>query len=104
MSLGLFASAFARSEFQAVQFMPAFIAPQLFVCGLFVPRDQMASFLRWAADILPLPYLVEAIQTVARTNGWSSSLIHDFTVIGLMTVITLILSAVTLRRSQASAK
>ena len=45
MSLGLFVSAFARTEFQAVQFMPAFVFPQLLLCGLFVARDQMAPLL-----------------------------------------------------------
>jgi ABC-2 type transport system permease protein len=43
----LFTSAFASSEFQAVQFMPAFIFPQLLTCGLFVSRDQMAGWLQW---------------------------------------------------------
>ena len=56
MALGLFLSAFARTEFQAVQFMPAFILPQLLLCGLFVPRDEMAPVLdaiswRAAADL-----------------------------------------------------
>ena len=45
MALGLFLSAFARTEFQAVQFMPAVVLPQILLCGLFVPRDQMARLL-----------------------------------------------------------
>ena len=45
VALGLFVSAFARSEFQAVQFMPAVVLPQLLLCGLFVARDQMAGWL-----------------------------------------------------------
>jgi ABC-2 type transport system permease protein len=98
MALGLFASAFAATEFQAVQFMPAFIAPQLFLCGLFIPRDQMAEPLRWAADVLPLPYVVEAIQNVAKTSGWSGDLKHDLIVVGAFGLGSLILSAATLRR------
>jgi ABC-2 type transport system permease protein len=50
MALGLFVSAFASSEFQAVQFMPAFVLPQLILCGLFVPREEMAS----ALEALPM--------------------------------------------------
>ena len=46
MSLGLLASAFATSEFQAVQFMPAVVLPQLLLCGLFVARDRMAGAAR----------------------------------------------------------
>lgn len=48
--LGLFVSAFASTEFQAVQFMPAFVAPQLLTCGLFLPREKMAEPLQWFAN------------------------------------------------------
>jgi ABC-2 type transport system permease protein len=61
MALGLFVSAFAQTEFQAVQFMPAFIFPQLLLCGLFVPRDQMAGFLEAVSWALPLTYAFEAL-------------------------------------------
>ncbi|MGC8461148.1 MAG: ABC transporter permease [Candidatus Dormibacteria bacterium] len=44
-TLGLLVSAFASSEFQAVQFMPALLFPQILTCGLFVPRDQIATLL-----------------------------------------------------------
>jgi ABC-2 type transport system permease protein len=66
MALGLFLSAFARTEFQAVQFMPAFVLPQIMLCGLFVPRDQMARALELLSDVLPLTYAYDAL---ARTTG-----------------------------------
>jgi ABC-2 type transport system permease protein len=56
MALGLFVSAFARTEFQAVQFMPAIIFPQLLLCGLFVERQEMASALYGISWALPLTY------------------------------------------------
>ena len=46
VALGLLASAFARTEFQAVQFMPVIVLPQFFLCGLLVPVDQMAGWLQ----------------------------------------------------------
>ena len=61
MALGLLASAFARTEFQAVQFMPAFIFPQLLLCGLFVARDSMAPALDAASYALPLTYAYDAL-------------------------------------------
>ena len=61
MALGLFASAFARTEFQAVQFMPALIFPQLLLCGLFLPRDQMAGWLHAISWLMPLTYAYEAL-------------------------------------------
>src|SRR5688572_8196201 len=66
MALGLFVSAFANSEFQAVQFMPAFVLPQALLCGLLVPREQMAGWLQAISDVLPMSYAVEALTEVGR--------------------------------------
>ena len=49
-ALGLFVSAFAQTEFQAVQFMPAMVFPQMLLCGLLVDRGSMATWLRWISD------------------------------------------------------
>ena len=64
-ALGLLASAFASSEFQAVQFMPAFVLPQILLCGLLVPLDQMAAWLEAIASVLPLTFAFEALDAVA---------------------------------------
>ncbi len=98
MSLGLFASAFARSEFQAVQFMPAFVLPQLLLCGIIVPRDQMTDVLRWLSDVMPLSYAVEAMQQLTASSSWSGTLVRDVLVIAAFTVCSLIGGALTLRR------
>jgi ABC-2 type transport system permease protein len=69
--LGLAASALARTEFQAVQLMPATIFPQLIVCGLIMPRDQMPEVLEWISRAFPLTYAVDAMQQIAAGGGWS---------------------------------
>lgn len=99
MSLGLFVSAFARSEFQAVQFMPAIILPQFLLCGLLVPRDQMPEVLEWVSRALPLSYAVDAmskVSTQATPEIWG-----DVAVICGFVVAFLGLGAVTLRRRSA---
>ncbi|GAA4605931.1 ABC transporter permease [Actinoallomurus liliacearum] len=98
VALGLFTSAFARTEFQAVQFMPAFILPQVLLAGLFVPRDQMSTVLRWIADVLPLSYLVEAMRELTGHSGLTGTLGRDIAVIAGCTVLALLLGAATLRR------
>ncbi|MFC5753518.1 ABC transporter permease [Actinomadura rugatobispora] len=98
MALGLFASAFARTEFQAVQFMPAFVLPQTLLCGLIVPRDQMASWLEAISNVLPLSYAVDAMQRVTVESGFSGGLTRDVVVIGACAVLALLLGAATLRR------
>jgi ABC-2 type transport system permease protein len=95
MALGLFASAFARTEFQAVQFMPALVLPQALLCGLLVPRGQMSAVLRWISDVLPLSYAVDAMQSLTRSSGTP---VRDITVMLGFTVAALLLGAVTLRR------
>lgn len=67
VAIGLLCSAFARTEFQAVQFMPVVVIPQLFLCGLLVPRDQMPNWLGTISDVLPLSYLVDALQEISGT-------------------------------------
>jgi ABC-2 type transport system permease protein len=65
--LGLGVSAFARTEFQAVQFMPAIVLPQFLLCGLLVPRDDLPSVLAPLSDVLPLSYAVDAMAEVSRS-------------------------------------
>lgn len=98
MAMGLFTSAFARTEFQAVQFMPVFILPQLLVCGLLVPREQMAGWLQAFAEVVPMTYSVDAMQTIAHVPGFSGELAKDFIVIGVWIIAALALGAATIRR------
>jgi ABC-2 type transport system permease protein len=101
MALGLFASAFARTEFQAVQFMPAFALPQLLLSGLFVPRGQMSTVLQWAADVMPLSYAVEAMQELTRHGDATGTLVRDLIVVAGCALLALVLGAATLRRRTA---
>jgi ABC-2 type transport system permease protein len=98
MSLGLFASAFARTEFQAVQFMPLFVLPQLLLCGLFVPREQMAPALEAASYALPMTYAFDAIDRVTSDGSLGTGGVLDVVVTVGATVLGLVLAAGTLRR------
>ncbi len=97
MSLGLFLSAFARTEFQAVQFMPAFVLPQVFLAGLLVPRDRMARPLEIVSDFLPLTYAYDALAR-ATTDDIGRRLALDAFVVGACIAVALVLGATTLRR------
>jgi ABC-2 type transport system permease protein len=96
-ALGLLVSAFARTEFQAVQFMPAVVVPQILLCGLFVPREAMPRVLEVVSDLLPLSYAVDAMQTVADTTD-SASAWRDIGIIAAYVVGAVALGALTLRR------
>ncbi len=99
-AIGLFMSAFANSEFQAIQFMPAFIFPQLLVCGLFVAREQMAKPLQWFSDVMPLTYSVDAMKQVTFHSTWSGTLTRDLAVVLSFAIAALVLGALTIRRQE----
>jgi ABC-2 type transport system permease protein len=98
MALGLFVSAFARTEFQAVQFMPLFAFPQVLLCGLFTPRDAMIGVLAGLSDVMPLSYAVDAIRAVTASSQITSALLRDVGIITGCIVVALALGAATLRR------
>jgi ABC-2 type transport system permease protein len=98
VALGLLASAFARSEFQAVQFMPLIVLPQVFLCGLLVPREQMAGWLQAISDVLPLTYAVEALQEVGAHAEATGRMWTDVGIVAGAAVVALALAAATLRR------
>ncbi|MFD8640654.1 ABC transporter permease [Streptomyces zaomyceticus] len=100
-ALGLFVSAFAASEFQAVQFMPAVIFPQLLLCGLFTPRDRMAPALEAISDALPMSYAVDGMNQVLHHPEITGDFVRDALVVGGCALLVLGLGAATLRRRTA---
>jgi ABC-2 type transport system permease protein len=100
MAMGLFLSAFAQTEFQAVQFMPAFVLPQILLAGLLVPREKMARVLELVSDVLPMTYAYDALAKAAA-DDLDGRLVLDATLIGAFIVLALVLGATTLRRRTA---
>ena len=97
MALGLLASAFAHTEFQAVQFMPLIVFPQILLGGLFMPRDQMPEALYVISKFLPLSYAIDAINAVTKGDeGWD--VYGPLLVVLAFLVGALILASLTLRR------
>lgn len=98
VALGLLASAFARTEFQAVQFMPIFIFPQVIVCGLFVPLAHLPDVLESIAYCLPLTYAVDALNRVTEQPEIVTEMVRDVTVISGFIIAALCIASLTLRR------
>jgi ABC-2 type transport system permease protein len=100
-ALGLGASSMAATEFQAAQFMPAIVLPQLLLCGLVVPRDQLPPALEAISNLLPMSYAVDAMQRLAVETTVSDEVWRDLAVIAAFTIGALLLGATTLRRRTA---
>ena len=98
VALGLLASAFAKTEFQAVQFMPVVVVPQLFLCGLLVPRDQLPTWLEWISNVLHLSYAVDALQQVSMHADATGQMWRDLAVMAGFAAAALSLAAATLDR------
>jgi ABC-2 type transport system permease protein len=97
-ALGLLMSAFAGTEFQAVQFMPAVVLPQFLLCGLINPRENMADVLRWISNVMPLSYATDAF-TAARTQvGLNGAMWRDAAILLGCLVVAVSLASLTLRR------
>jgi ABC-2 type transport system permease protein len=101
VALGLLCSAFARTEFQAVQFMPVVVVPQILLCGLFVARDRMNDVLEAISNVLPLTFSVDALQEIAGNTEATAALWEDTGIMVAIFVAVLILASLTLRRRTA---
>jgi ABC-2 type transport system permease protein len=87
-----------NTEFQADQFLSAFVLRQLLLCGLFAPRNHMAAVLRGLSDLLPLSYAVDGVSRVATSGTWTTALTLDLAVVVACVPLALALGAATLRR------
>lgn len=101
VALGLLCSAFARTEFQAVQFMPVVVVPQILLCGLFVARDRMNGVLEAVSNVLPLTFSVDALKEIAGHAEATDVLWQDTGVMAAIVLAVLVLASLTLRRRTA---
>jgi len=98
VALGLLASAFARTEFQAVQFMPLIVFPQILLGGIFIPRDQLPDGLRQISDWLPLSHAVDALNAVSTDSHDAAYIGGQLLIIGAFAVAAVVVGALTLQR------
>jgi len=102
VTLGIFTSTFARNEFQMVQFIPLIIVPQIFLCGVIWPVEQMPEYLQWLSAVLPLTYAVDGLRGIMLTGNSLLDVGFELAVLVGFTVVTSILAAVTIKRGAAS--
>lgn len=97
LSLGIFLSSFAATEFQMVQFIPIVIVPQVFFSGIF-PIEGMANWLQVFAKAMPLYYAADALKGVMYKGEGLSDISKDLYILIGFTVIFIILNLLALRK------
>ena len=100
--LGIFISAFARNEFQMIQFIPLIIVPQIFVCGVLFPVSQQPEFLQWLAKFLPLTYAVDGIRALMLQGKGLLDIGKEIGVLAAYSIVLMILAGFSLRGSKAA--
>jgi ABC-2 type transport system permease protein len=100
--LGIFISAFAKNEFQMVQFIPLLILPQVFVCGVLFPVEQMPDYLQWLAKFLPLTYAVDGIRALMLQGQGLTDIGKETGVLAAYAIGLMILAGISLRRGNAA--
>lgn len=98
LTFGLLASALSQTEFQAVQFMPVFMIPQILLCGLLTPRDQMADWLQWISNCLPLSYTMDAARELITHADPTADWWRGIGITAACIVVLLGIASITLRR------
>ena len=101
VNLGIFISTFARNEFQMVQFIPLIIFPQIFLCGVIWPVEQMPNYLQWLSKILPLTYGVDGLRDIMLAGKSLLDVGFELAVLAGFAVVISIIAAFTLRRGAA---
>jgi ABC-2 type transport system permease protein len=101
VNLGIFISTFARNEFQMVQFIPLIIVPQIFLCGVIWPVEQMPNYLQWLSKVMPLTYAVDGLRDIMLSGKNLLDVGFDLAVLVGFAILTSILAALTLRRGAA---
>lgn len=98
VSLGIFASTFARNEFQVLQFIPLFFAPQVFLSGLFLPVEEMPGYLQAVALFLPLRYAIDGLRALMLQGAALADVTKELSILLAIAVGALILAGSTVRR------
>jgi len=98
VNLGILASAFARTEFQVVQFVPLLIIPQALLGEVFWAIEDMPRHLQVIAHFMPITYANRALRDV-MLKGWGLAEIWpNLALLAGIAALLLVLGALTMRR------
>ena len=96
--LGFLLSSIARTEFQAVQFLPIILFPSILLAGVFWPLEAVPALLRPVSYFVPLTYAVDGCRSI-MIRGWGAvDVWPQLAVLVCFAAAMLLLSALSLKR------
>ena len=94
LSLGMFFSTAANSEFQMIQFVPIVVIPQLFFSGLFNLSEGWMIF----GKIFPLTYIADAMNKIMFRGASLSEISFDLLILIGFSLLFAILNIIMLKK------
>ena len=85
-----------------VQFIPLIIIPQVFLCGVLWPVEQMPDYLQWLSAILPLTYAVDGLREIMLSAKSLIDVGLELAVLAGFAIVFSIVAALTLRRGASA--
>lgn len=98
LGIGIVLSLFADSEFQAIQFIPVVITPQVLLGGTFLPVKDLPTYLEWPARAMPLTYVIDAMEYAVAGRGTDTEFHLAVAVLVGFAVLSILLAAIVVRR------
>jgi ABC-2 type transport system permease protein len=98
VNMGILASAFARTEFQVIQFIPLVVIPQVLLGGTFWAVSDMPNYLQPFAYIMPIYYANNALRDVMLKGGGLAEIWPNLAILASITGVLIILSSMMMRR------
>jgi len=98
VNFGVFVSTFAKNEFQVMQFIPLFIVPQIFLCGVIQPVENLPNILQYVSKILPLTYAVDGLRSIMLHGSNLKVVSEEILILIGFASLLIILASLTIKR------
>jgi ABC-2 type transport system permease protein len=89
LSLGIFVSTLARSQFQAMQMAFFTFLPQILLSGFMFPYAGMPKAAQWVAEILPLTHFLRLVRAIMLRGAGIAEMWTSLAALGVMIAVML---------------
>jgi len=92
-------SSFAKSEAQALQYIPLVVIPALLLSGIFYPVELLSSWLQKGSYLIPLTYAITSMRELLFESGDLYDIMPSLIGMLILGTVTLVAGSFTLRKT-----